>query len=517
MKNIEEILKKSIKKDINIPQKVECRVQYTLKNKDKKQNKAIVYLRKFVESVATVIIVGVFSVTVYAGVTGNLNLGKEGLMKLSNNYEENAVAINKTIENEYFNITLESMAADSSYIIAKYEINLKEKALNEFKEINYSEIKGYNLGFTKEILINNEKQTKINEYIDKISDSEYTYIQVINVRDMNEEKFNLEIDLKTFFVGYNYLKTKDNEVEINKKIQAQVSLKNREQNNNKKIEQQLDENTKIIIEKIANTKFESFMKVNIVTENLTMEEYNKKTFLKYYDVMITKENNEEIPYITYAGNKTIYQTQDGQLKEVDVRKIREKDIVKVEEEYTVQLGLEENVQKVKITPTKTRLYNDRTNEEAECYKKAIWYPIVDGDKKYTAKSGLGGTLEIENITIDDKNIIFNYNITGNIGKESLLIIRRNNGKMNYIYPSKEEKKGINGDENRIIYYRQEEFGRCGLDVSLSKLNIIDDVSQFEFTLLYGSTTELVGETVELEVPAQSQEVSEISNIKIVNM
>ena len=280
MKNIEEILKKSIKKDINIPQKVECRVQYTLKNKDKKQNKAIVYLRKFVESVATVIIVGVFSVTVYAGVTGNLNLGKEGLMKLSNNYEENAVAINKTIENEYFNITLESMAADSSYIIAKYEINLKEKALNEFKEINYSEIKGYNLGFTKEILINNEKQTKINEYIDKISDSEYTYIQVINVRDMNEEKFNLEIDLKTFFVGYNYLKTKDNEVEINKKIQAQVSLKNREQNNNKKIEQQLDENTKIIIEKIANTKFESFMKVNIVTENLTMEEYNKKTFLK---------------------------------------------------------------------------------------------------------------------------------------------------------------------------------------------------------------------------------------------
>ena len=207
MKNIEEILKKSIKKDINIPQKVECRVQYTLKNKDKKQNKAIVYLRKFVESVATVIIVGVFSVTVYAGVTGNLNLGKEGLMKLSNNYEENAVAINKTIENEYFNITLESMAADSSYIIAKYEINLKEKALNEFKEINYSEIKGYNLGFTKEILINNEKQTKINEYIDKISDSEYTYIQVINVRDMNEEKFNLEIDLKTFFVGYNYLKT----------------------------------------------------------------------------------------------------------------------------------------------------------------------------------------------------------------------------------------------------------------------------------------------------------------------
>lgn len=517
MKNIEEILKKSIKKDINIPQKVECRIQYTLKNKDKKQNKAIAYFRKFIESVATVIIVGTFSVTVYAGVTGKLNLGKEGLMKLSNNYEENAVAINKSIENEYFNITLESMAADSSYIIAKYEINLKEKALNEFEEINYSEIKGYNLGFKKEILINNQKATKINEYIDKVSESKYTYIQVINVMDMKENKFDLDINLKTLFVGYEYLDTKDNEVEINKKIQVKISLKNREKSNNEKIEQQLDENTKIIIEKIANTKFESFMKVNIVTENLTMKEYNSKTFLKYYDVMITKENNEEIQYITYAGNRTIYQEEDGQLKEADVRKIRENDIVKVEEEYTVQLGLEENIQKVKVTPTKTTLYNDRTNEEAEYYKKATWYPIVEGNKKYIAKSGLGGTLEIENITINEKNIIFNYNVTGNIRKESLLIIRRNNGKMNYIYPSKEEKKGLNGDENRIIYYRQEEMGRCGLDVSLSKLDVIDDVSQFEFTLLYGSTTELVGKTVELEVPVQSQEVSEISNIKIVNM
>lgn len=517
MKNIEEILKKSTKKDVKIPQKVEYRIQYTLKNKTKKQSKGIRYFKKFVESVATVVIIGTFGVTVYAGVTGNLNLGKEGLMKLSNNYEENAVAVNKSIENEYFNITLESMAADSSYIIAKYEINLKEKALNEFKEISYSEIKGYNLGFTKEILINNQKATKIKEYMDKISNSKYTYIQLINIMDMKENKFDLDINLKTLFVGYGYLNTKDNEVEINKKIQAQISFKNKEKNSNEKIEQQLDENTKIIIEKIANTKFESFMKVNIVTENLTMKEYNKKTFLKYYNVMITKEDNEEIPYITYAGNRTIYQKEDGQLKEVDVRKIREDDIVKVEEEYTVQLGLEENIQKLKITPTKTTLYNDRTNEEAEYYKKATWYPIVEGNKKYTAKSGLGGTLEINNIKIDDKNITFNYNVTGNIGKESLLIIRRNNGKMNYIYPSREEKKGINGDENRIIYYRQEEMGRCGLDVSLSKLDVIDDVSQFEFTLLYGSTTQLVGETVELEVPAQSQEVSEISNIKIVNI
>ena len=52
------------------------------------------------------------------------------------------------------------------------------------------------------------------------------------VMDIKENKFDLDINLKTLFVGYEYLNTKDNEVEINKKIQVQLSLKNREKSDN---------------------------------------------------------------------------------------------------------------------------------------------------------------------------------------------------------------------------------------------------------------------------------------------
>ena len=52
-----------------------------------------------------------------------------GFMKMSEKYEESLVSINKSIENEYCNITLESMAGDKSYIIAQYKINLKDKMI----------------------------------------------------------------------------------------------------------------------------------------------------------------------------------------------------------------------------------------------------------------------------------------------------------------------------------------------------------------------------------------------------
>ena len=80
-------------------------------NRSKKMNK--------LQKVAAVIIVGTMSLTAYAGITGNINLEKMGFMKLSENYEETLVPINKSIENEYCDITLEKMAGDKAYIIVE--------------------------------------------------------------------------------------------------------------------------------------------------------------------------------------------------------------------------------------------------------------------------------------------------------------------------------------------------------------------------------------------------------------
>ena len=52
------------------------------------------------------------------------------------------------------------------------------------------------------------------------------------------------------------------------------------------------------------------------------------------------------------------------------------------------------------------MFNDKNNEEADEYKKVKWYPLVEGQNKYSATSSLGGTLEINNIKIDENYITF---------------------------------------------------------------------------------------------------------------
>lgn len=524
MKNIDELLEKCSKNDVNIPSKIKYKVQYTLKNKTR--NKAVVYMKKFATILASLIIVCIGGISVYAGVTGNFHLGKIGLFKLNENYDKNAVEINQSIENEYFKITLESMAGDSSYIVAKYIINFTDKALNELEKIEYDQINGYNLGFTKEIFINSEKATKVMEYVDKLSDIEYTYIQIIDVTDLNKNKLNLEINLETLFIGNNFntrnnfidtnANTKINEVEIGKKIKSEVTINNKRQSEFSAIEQALDNNTRFIIEKIANTNFDTYIKVTKITENLTMEEYNNKNPFQYNSFMITQDNDEILPYCVYYGDTKIYTKINNKVQIADINEIKNSDIVRVEENFTIRLGLEDDLQEIRITPTQTTIYNDRTNEEKEMYDKVTWYPIIEGDSKYSANSGMGGVFEIENIKIDEDNITFYYNEKGIIGNESLVIIRKNNGIMNYIYATSEEKKGIDSNENKIVFARKESqrAGCAGWGMSWDELDNIDDITQFEFALLYGSTTEIIGKSTELNIPIQDKESAKINNLKI---
>ena len=109
--------------------------------------------KRILQSVASLAIILTCGLTVYAGVSGNLNLEKLGLLKISKNYDESATQINQSIENEYCKITLNSMAGDSAYIVSEYTIDFKEAAPNSFKQIDYDGRYGYDLTINGNVLI----------------------------------------------------------------------------------------------------------------------------------------------------------------------------------------------------------------------------------------------------------------------------------------------------------------------------------------------------------------------------
>ena len=70
MKDIEKMLETASKKHIDIPLKVEHRIQYTLQYKNK--NDWRFYMRKIVTVMASIIIVLIGSVSVYAAFGGTI-------------------------------------------------------------------------------------------------------------------------------------------------------------------------------------------------------------------------------------------------------------------------------------------------------------------------------------------------------------------------------------------------------------------------------------------------------------
>lgn len=512
MNNLDNKITEIMNKDVGIPEKFKTNIKNTINNCTNNTRKYNTLRR--VKKIIIASLIGVSSLTVYAATTKNSNLRNMGFLKLSENYEENAVEINKTIENEYFTLTLESMAGDNAYIVAEYKIKLKEKAIEEFGEVPYNKDLGeYQLSFVDSIFVNSEKCNRI-AHVEKISESEYYYSQVINVMDIKESNMNLELCFKSLYIG-NY--NEKNKIDVNKKIQLDVKANK----TNKAVvnEQQIDKDKKVIIEGIFNTKFETYIKAQEITENITYGEYSgyHGVGTTYDSFVVANKDGNVIPYQVYDGTtagKTIYvKDENGEMKEEGTSIIKESDEIKIVENFIIIIGKDKDLKEVKVTPIETSLYNDRNSEEEEAYNKAKWYKIVEGDTKYTAKSGLGGTFIVNRIIIDDENIIFDYEKQGLIGNEFDIIIRKNNGTMNYIHPSKTEIKGLDSEENRIIFSRYSEMRVGAIE---GEYENISDVSQYEFTLLFGSKNKTIGEEVDLTIPEEDETIDTFKNVKILD-
>ena len=70
MNNIEDLLEKASKKDINIPPKIEYKIQYALKHKNK--SNWGYSIKKLITIIASLVIVLIGSVSVYAAFGGTI-------------------------------------------------------------------------------------------------------------------------------------------------------------------------------------------------------------------------------------------------------------------------------------------------------------------------------------------------------------------------------------------------------------------------------------------------------------
>lgn len=269
-------------------------------------------------------------------------------------------------------------------------------------------------------------------------------------------------------------------------------------------EQKIDNNTKIVLDKIENSSFETYIRLKRITENITWKEYNEN--IEYYRFKVASDDNDTLTSKCYDISKKIY--KDSNLIE-DYSELKNSDIIKAEEVYAVTLGKQTDLKKLKVMQTKSTFFSDRTNEEKEAYYKAKWYPLKEGEEQYIATNNNGGTFTINKITIDDENIVFYFDKKGIFGETSYIDLRVNNGTMNYICPTKIEKKSLTSDENKIIFSR-DSFG-AGLNI---RDGMLDDLSKVEFTMLYGDVDKIIGDPLIIDVPEQSNEKVKIQNIKI---
>lgn len=251
MRDIEKMLETASKKHIDIPLKVEHRIQYTLRHKNK--NDWRFYMRKMVTVMASMIIVLIGSVSVYAAFGGTIE-GKPIFewigIKFSDEYKDYKVNVEgQEITYDETKIDLVSTVADEGFTILEFDVKLSkedkeylrlgesivtEEDLQKAKEMDEKEYNGtgetpnYNhmlkakdtlntvelifFGQEREeygrtyyaseptynVIIDNEKfWTKTTQTVTKISDYEYKVYQLFLLTDDeldNKENFKISLN-----------------------------------------------------------------------------------------------------------------------------------------------------------------------------------------------------------------------------------------------------------------------------------------------------------------------------------
>lgn len=202
MRDIDELLELASYQEIEIPSKIEYRINYTLKNKNQYKNFTF-YLKKIFVTIISLIIAIIGSITVYAASVGKLDgipvIGRLGL-KVSEQYNDYKEIQN--IKTETFSKTsVELVATLASDYVTIFEFDVKLS--DEDKEY---------LRLGKSVFNKEEYQKNIENYKDKAKKellriNEYATPTEDEILEKAEEMFNESYGRKIYEEDKKYINT----------------------------------------------------------------------------------------------------------------------------------------------------------------------------------------------------------------------------------------------------------------------------------------------------------------------
>ena len=377
MEEIENILEKASKKEINIPPKIQYRVNYTLQNKGKKEWKY--YMKKMIAVLATFIIVFIGSVSVYAAFGGTIN-GKPVVewigIKFSDEYENYVEKVEEPkIVRDNTEVELTSTMCDEGFTVLEFTINLSEKDREYLRldqnviseeELKKAEeendkmiIESKDLKNTVQIMFdpieeerngiityfNNNKKIVIDgrevwtnvslQSVTKISDYQYKVYQMYFLTDKElEGKTDFTINLKNIIIG-NEAEKPSNDIdgaylsnvqsnaryiefggEFSVNLSKKKALENTE---TKEINKEVltYKNMTKIVEKVTFTPMQTILKIKSVIKdvNLTsLQSTRDKNYIGAFYYKVYDNNGNELKEFNSEVSRSI-KYEDGRIEE----------------------------------------------------------------------------------------------------------------------------------------------------------------------------------------------------------
>lgn len=409
------------------------------------------------------------------------------------------------------------MAADPAYLIYEYKLNIKEKGMQEITEVPYDEFSGYQINIESEIFINDKKLDNGIAWktVEKNSNNEFTIVQVVNIANIREKELNVKEKLISLYI-YN----SEGGYKLNVDIAQEVTAKVIFNNNDKKVlaQKELSNGSTLYIEEVANSKFENYVLARFISKPQEYRKMNSKEnefMIQNPQFAICDENGDVINYVSNSLESYYEKVlSDGSIESYESNSdIKDEDIVRIQEVQLLKLGFDdENApEKLKILPINRKLYNDRNDSETKFYNSEDWYQVKVGDVNITEDSQIGGSITITKIEETDDKIIFYYDKNGYVPAGIDFALRVKSPQMNYRYPRLEKNKGIDGEENKIIYTKNT-FMLAGLPlISYPRFDNLDDL---EFALFYNVKYDILTECLEFEWnPSENEQIAKIEDIK----
>lgn len=421
MKDIEKLLEKARKQDINIPLKIEHRIQYTLKNKNK--NNWRYSMKKVVTALVATIIVFIGSISVYATFGGTIE-GKPIIewlgIKFSDKYEDYKIEVEgQEIINGETKIDLASVVCDEGFTILEFDINVSkedkeylglgenmitEEFLEQVKEesrdtdlyknmLKNKDILKNTLGvdFNSELIGPDDKlynilvddklcRVKKAQNTTKISDYKYKVYQLYFLTEKelgNKTDFKLTLKnnkLKNIPNGvgvfpYNSLKSIQLDGEINVNVSKKKSLENTKIN--KDINQKVEYKKMVQkIDRVTETPLQTIIKVTSTINDLSfysLTHEQDENYIGIQNFKVYDNNGNEIESCTYETERKVTY-ENGKVEEWatgDIGTNIDFDNAKMELTQYIILEKKENINNLKIVPTVEKINKENTKEKIE--------------------------------------------------------------------------------------------------------------------------------------------------------